>query len=249
MIERYRINITMFGMNDPAQTLIQLENYIKDGRFEMSEVMATQFTEMFLSNKKRTSQEQIMLVRGLQILCDVLTLRQKYSLAVTAAKTLLRERKKVTQGSSNIGLIHTDLHRCAKSLALAGKRRKAKAYFTKANNSSNGCVAAASDGVRFISTDKKMITTFITALQNSGPVTKSGQLFLVAPSNLIPVDANEILLLLSGSQFENNPQALEQASRISREIEMIKKGEMAANAKLQSALDSLKPKHDYYEYS
>ena len=239
----------MFGMNDPAQTLMQLESYIKDGRFEMSEVMATQFTEMFLSNKKRTSQEQIMLVRGLQILCDVLTLRQKYSLAVTAAKTLLRERKKVTQGSSNIGLIHTDLHRCAKSLALAGKRRKAKAYFTKANNSSNGCVAAASDGVRFISSDKKMITTFITALQNSGPVTKSGQLFLVAPSNLIPVDANEILSLLSDSQFENNPQALEQASRISREIEMIKKGEMAANAKLQSALDSLKPKHDYYEYS
>ena len=239
----------MFGMNDPAQTLMQLESYIKDGRFEMSEVMATQFTEMFLRNKKRTPQEQIMLVRGLQILCDVLTLRQKYSLAVTAAKTLLRERKKVTQGSSNIGLIHADLHRCAKSLALAGKRRKAKAYFTKANNSSNGCVAAAADGARFVTSDKKMITTFITALQNSGPVTKSGQLFLVAPSNLTPVDASEILSLLSDSQFENNPQALEQASRISREIEMIEKGEMAANAKLQSALDSLKPKHDYYEYS
>ena len=239
----------MFGMNDPAQTLMQLESYIKDGRFEMSEVMATQFTEMFLSNKKRTPQEQIMLVRGLQILCDVFTLRQKYSLAVTAAKTLLRERKKVTQGSSNIGLIHTDLHRCAKSLALAGKRRKAKAYFTKANNSSNGCVAAAADGVRFVTSDKKMIATFITALQNSGQVTKSGQLFLVAPSNLTPVDAREILSLLSGFQFENNPQALEQASRISREIEMIEKGEMAANAKLQSALDSLKPKHDYYEYS
>ena len=239
----------MFGMNDPAQTLMQLESYIKDGRFEMSEVMATQFTEMFLSNKKRTPQEQIMLVRGLQILCDVLTLRQKYSLAVTAAKTLLRERKKVTQGSSNIGLIHADLHRCAKSLALAGKRRKAKAYFTKANNSSNGCVAAAADGVRFVTSDKKMIATFITALKNSGPVTKSGQLFLVAPSNLTPVDASEVLSLLSGFQFENNPQALEQASRISREIEMIEKGEMAANAKLQSALDSLKPKHDYYEYS
>ena len=121
----------MFGMNDPAQTLMQLESYIKDGRFEMSEVMATQFTEMFLSNKKRTSQEQIMLVRGLQILCDVLTLRQKYSLAVAAAKTLLRERKRVTQGNSNLGLIHTDLHRCAKTLALAGKKRKAKAYFAK----------------------------------------------------------------------------------------------------------------------
>ena len=249
MIERYRINITMFGMNDPAQTLMQLESYIKDGRFEMSEVMATQFTEMFLSNKKRTHQEQLMLVRGLQILCDVLTLRQKYSLAVAAAKTLLRERKKVTQGSSNLGLIHTDLHRCAKSLALAGKRRKAKAYFAKANKSSNGCVAAASDGVRFVTGDKKMITTFITSLQNSGPVTKSGQQFLLAPSNLTPVDTSEILSLLSGSQFDNNPQALEQANRISQQIEMIEKGEMAANAKLQSALDSLKPKHDYYEYS
>jgi len=249
MIEGYRINITMFGMSDPAQTLMQLESYIKDGRFEMSEVMATQFTEMFLSNKKRTHQEQLMLVRGLQILCDVLTLRQKYSLAVAAAKTLLRERKKVTQGSSNLGLIHTDLHRCAKSLALAGKRRKAKAYFTKANKSSNGCVAAASDGVRFVTGDKKMITTFITALQNSGPVTKSGQQFLLAPSNLTPVDTSEILSLLSDSQFENNPLALEQASRISQQITMIEKGEMAANAKLQSALDSLKPKHDYYEYS
>ena len=249
MIERYRINITMFGMSDPAQTLMQLESYIKDGRFEMSEVMATQFTEMFLSNKKRTHQEQLMLVRGLQILCDVLTLRQKYSLAVAAAKTLLRERKKVTQGSSNLGLIHTDLHRCAKSLALAGKRRKAKAYFAKANKSSNGCVAAASDGVRFVTGDKKMITTFITSLQNSGPVTKSGQQFLLAPSNLTPVDTSEILSLLSGSQFDNNPQALEQANRISQQIEMIEKGEMAANAKLQSALDSLKPKHDYYEYS
>ncbi len=249
MIERYRINITMFGMNDPAQTLMQLESYIKDGRFEMSEVMATQFTEMFLSNKKRTPQEQIMLVRGLQILCDVLTLRQKYSLAVAAAKTLLRERKRVTQGNSNIGLFHTDLHRCAKSLALAGKKRKAKAYFAKANKSSNGCVAAALDGVRFVPSDKKMITTFIAALQNSGPVTKSGQLFFLAPSNLTPVDAKEILSLLSAAQFDNNPQALEQASRIAQQIEMIEKGEMAANAKLQSALDSLKPKHDYYEYS
>jgi len=38
----------MFGMNDPAQTLLQLERYIEDGRMEMSEVMETQFTEMFL---------------------------------------------------------------------------------------------------------------------------------------------------------------------------------------------------------
>ena len=59
---------SMFGMSDPTQTLLQLENYVKDGRLEMSEVMATQFTDMFLSNKKRTQSEQILLIRGLQIL-------------------------------------------------------------------------------------------------------------------------------------------------------------------------------------
>ena len=86
MIVGCGIHITMFGMNDPAQTLMQLEGYIRDGRLEMSEVMATQFTDMFLSNKKRSAQEQIMLIRGLQILCDVLVIRNKFSLAMTSAK-------------------------------------------------------------------------------------------------------------------------------------------------------------------
>ena len=71
------VNVAMFGMNDPAQTLLQLERYIEDGRMEMSEVMATQFTEMFLSQKKRTADSQIMLVKGLRILCDVFLARGK----------------------------------------------------------------------------------------------------------------------------------------------------------------------------
>ena len=54
MIVCYGLDISMFGMNDPTQTLMQLESYIRDGRLEMSEVMATQFTDMFLQNKKRS---------------------------------------------------------------------------------------------------------------------------------------------------------------------------------------------------
>ena len=76
----------MFGMNDPAQTLMQLENYIKDGRMEMSEVMATQFTEMLLNIKKRSNEDQLMLVRGLQIMCDVLLIRNKYKLRLPHRK-------------------------------------------------------------------------------------------------------------------------------------------------------------------
>ena len=54
------VNVAMFGMNDPAQTLLQLERYVEEGRMEMSEVMATQFTEMYLAQKKRTADAQIM---------------------------------------------------------------------------------------------------------------------------------------------------------------------------------------------
>ena len=85
----------MFGMSDPNQTLLQLESYIKDGRLEMSEVMATQFTDMFLSMKKRDLNSQVMLVKGLRMLCDVLVLRSKASKGIASAKTLLRERKKL----------------------------------------------------------------------------------------------------------------------------------------------------------
>ena len=42
---------------------------------EMSEVMATQFTEMLLNIKKRSNEDQLMQVRGLQY-CDILLTKQ-----------------------------------------------------------------------------------------------------------------------------------------------------------------------------
>jgi hypothetical protein len=39
-----------------------------------------------------------------------------------------------------------------------------------------------------------------------------------------------------------------ESERLEKEISAIENGEAVANAKLQSALDALKPKHDYYEY-
>ncbi|DAC57390.1 MAG TPA: hypothetical protein HA354_05535, partial [Candidatus Poseidoniaceae archaeon] len=145
----------MFGMNDPAQTLMQLENYIKDGRLEMSEVMATQFTDMLLNIKKRSEDDQVMLVRGLQMLCDVLIIRSKYNLAVTASKTLLRERKKLSQSSTVAGFYYQDIQRSAKCFALYGKTRKAKSLFVKAFKQSGGCIACALDGLILIPTDRK----------------------------------------------------------------------------------------------
>ena len=249
MIVGRRCVVSMFGMNDPTQTLMQLESYIRDGRLEMSEVMATQFTDMFLQNKKRSEQDQIMLIKGLQILCDVLVMRNKVSLSTTSAKTLLRERKKMIQSNDMIGHYFQDLHRCAKCFALAGKKRKAKSFFVKAFNRSGGCLASTLDGVLMIENDNKMSDLFLRSLNNSGPVIKTGQEFLLQPDNLPSVEVTKILHALELNGLQNNELAQQQKSRINSQINAIQSGEMAANAKLQSALDSLKPKHDYYEYS
>ena len=249
MIVGYRCVVSMFGMNDPNQTLMQLESYIRDGRLEMSEVMATQFTDMFLQNKKRSEQDQIMLIRGLQILCDVLVMRNKVALSTTSAKTLLRERKKIIQSNEMIGHYFQDLHRCAKCFALAGKKRKAKSFFVKAFKRSGGCLASTLDGVLMIENDNKMSDLFLRSLSNSGPVIKTGQAFILQPENLPSVEVTKILHALELNGLQNNELAQQQKSRINSQINAIQSGEMAANAKLQSALDSLKPKHDYYEYS
>ena len=249
MIVGRRCVVSMFGMNDPTQTLMQLESYIRDGRLEMSEVMATQFTDMFLQNKKRSEQDQIMLIKGLQILCDVLVMRNKVSLSTTSAKTLLRERKKIIQSNDMIGHYFQDLHRCAKCFALAGKKRKAKSFFVKAFKRSGGCLASTLDGVLMIENDNKMSDLFLRSLNNSGPVIKTGQEFLLQPDNLPSVEVTKILHALELNGLQNNELAQQQKSRINSQINAIQSGEMAANAKLQNALDSLKPKHDYYEYS
>ena len=239
----------MFGMNDPAQTLMQLENYIKDGRMEMSEVMATQFTDLLLNIKQRNQDDQVMLVRGLQMLCDILVIRGKYNLAVAASKTLLRERKKLSQNSVVTGFYYQDIQRSAKCFALNGKARKAKSLFVKAFKQSGGCIACALDGLTLLPTDRKISGQLIYSLTTVESVIKSGQQYILQPENLPPVEVNSILDALRLPVFGNNSEAELLYQKFSQQMDAIQRGEMAANQKLQNALNSLQPKHDYYEYS
>ena len=227
---------------------MQLENYIKDGRMEMSEVMATQFTEMLLNIKKRSNEDQLMLVRGLQIMCDVLVIRNKYKLAVTASKTLLRERKKLAQDSGVAGHYYQDIQRSAKCFALSGKARS-KGLFVKAFKQSGGCVACALDGLTLMPNNQKISELLIDSLTNVESVMKSGQQYIVKPENLPPVEVNSVLNALKLPIFHSNSQAEQLHQKFSQQIDAIQRGDMAANQKLQNALNSLQPKHDYYEYS
>ncbi|MGB2081266.1 MAG: hypothetical protein ACPHZ6_05770, partial [Poseidonia sp.] len=65
----------MFGMQDPSQTLVQIERYMDGGRLELSEVMATQFCDLMLSKKKREPQDQVFLLKGLRLMCDIYLMR------------------------------------------------------------------------------------------------------------------------------------------------------------------------------
>ena len=247
----------MFGMSDPNQTLLQLESYIKDGRLEMSEVMATQFTEMFLSNKKRDLNSQFMLVKGLRILCDVLLIRTKFIRAIASAKTLLRERKKLTliikkSPSASIEIMkpmHEDLRRCANIFAAGKKTRLAKKTFTRCERHSKGNIAAALDAYTNYGDDKKIIRRLIDCSISAGHVIRTNEVYVLQPIDLPSADAQKVqqaLSIIAETQFDG---AKQQADRIQSEIGAIERGEAAANVRLQTALDSLKPKHDYYEYS
>ena len=241
----------MFGMSDPTQTLLQLENYVKDGRLEMSEVMATQFTDMFLSNKKRTQSEQILLIKGLQILCDVLLIRGKNKLAVASAKTLLRERNRLPKecDQSALGPHYTDLNRHARSLIANGKKRTAKRAFVKIHKLSGGCLLSSLEAVVAYPSDTKLCRIFADCVSNSGPVIRSGENFCLIPEGLRSVDAQKVINGLQAILPVIGEAGQNEIVRIQNQIEAIKNGEMAANARLQSALDSLAPKHSYYEYS
>ena len=95
----------------------------------------------------------------------------------------------------------------------------------------------------------KLVDLFLRSLEQSGPVLRLGQSFMLQPDNLPAVEVAAILKALEGPKLSLDERASQHIQRLKAQISAIESGEMAANAKLQSALDSLKPKHDYYEYS
>jgi len=251
--------VAMFGMNDPAQTLLQLERYIEDGRMEMSEVMATQFTEMFLSQKKRTPDAQIMLVKGLRILCDVFLTRGKIQRAVASVKILHRERKKLirtlTTGAPHLLEKMTapaeDYRRAGKIYATAGKKSASMKAFSKCEKLSSGHVASAMEACQLLGFDKKLVNRFVSTVDAAGPVILSNGRFVLQPPGLPEADAREAQTILQSAVdagVVSSDTCQQQITRIAEEIGAIERGEAAANARLQAAMDLLKPQHDYYKY-
>jgi hypothetical protein len=71
---------------------------------------------------------------------------------------------------------------------------------------------------------------------------------VIQPVDLPPANAHEVSQALSLIAENGVPEAKQLSEKILQEIGAIERGEAAANARLQTALDSLKPKYDYHEY-
>lgn len=250
--------VPMFGMQDPSQTLMQLERYMEEGRLELSEVMATQFCDLMLSNKKRDPQQQIFLLKGLRLMCDVYLLRGKASQSMTAIKRMHNERKalvKVLQKHAPEMLAsmqpeHEDHLRAGRLYAAAGKKRAAAKSFAICEKLSPGHLAAAQAAVE-AAPSKAHMNRFLAAIEAAGDVIQANGVFQLQPLNSPAVDLHSVLTTLynGGQTLASHAAACAaEQQRLEAQQAAIVAGEQAANARLQSALDNLQPKHDYYQY-
>ena len=256
-IGRAALSVPMFGMQDPSQTLLQIERYMAEGRLELSEVMATQFCDLMLSNKKRDPQQQIFLLKGLRLMCDVYLLRDKADQSMKAIKRMHGERKalmKVLEKHaphmlSSMQPEHEDHLRAGRLYAAAGKTKAAAKAFARCEKLAPGHLAAAKAAVE-TSPNKAHILRFLAAIQAAGDVIQANGIFELQPAGSPAVRLDEVLTALSACSQSSSHGGLcsEAIQRLQTQKAAILAGEQAANARLQSALDSLQPKHDYYQY-
>ena len=246
----------MFGMSDPNQTLAQMIRYFEEERHEMVEVMASEFTSMLLANKQRDGATQTLLVKGVRILAEVLSIRDKSKLAIQATSVLLRERKKLEKILSQtaptllskLTPIEQDYRTIGSVFAKAGKTAKAKKFFLKAHKDTEGNIAALVAACGVDGAKTKLCKFLAIGVQSSGPVILENGAYHLKPEHAPGSQIDPVLAILETCSHKHT-ECAEQAERIRKECDEIANGVQAANERLQSAMDSLKPKHDYYQYS
>ena len=255
----FRQHDSMFGMQDPAQTLHQIERYVQEGRLELSEVMATQFCDMMLANKKRDAQQQIFLLKGLRLMCDVYLLRDKAAQSMATIKRMHGERKTLERilrkhAPDMLQAMqpeHEDHLRAGRLYAAAGKARAASKAFGKCEKLAPGHLLAAVCAVETMA-NKAHTERLLDAIQQAGDVIQANGQFQLEPKGSAPVLLDTVVATLqrcATAQPGYIGKCQTAVERLEGQRAAIIAGEQAANARLQSALDSLQPKHDYYQYS
>ena len=222
--------------------LFQLENYYRDGRLELAEVLSTQLTESLSAIKSRNQDQQLMLVKSLFFLSQILQARGKTKNASKSIKQLVKERRSMLKSfpeTSNVSELAEDYRCGAKIFSDLGKKGISKKWFKKCLNHSPNHIAALTEMVEIHGVTKTLLKQMETLVKKSGPVIFVDEEFMIQLEGEPEIDANRVAAVVGGEMGE----------KILSDIEAIKSGNMAKNARIAKALDSLKPTMDYHEYS
>jgi len=226
----------MFGAADPEQAISQLEAYHREGRSERAEVMASALVDQLMSLKNRDDDTQGILVKGLRILAGVLNSREKYKRARITIGLLHKHRNKHGKAvGHDLVTAAADYHLAGFIHANAGKKGAAKKAFAKCQKLQPGHLAAALDVAEQCGYTKTLSKLYPLA----GPVISRNGAYILEIEGRPAADARRIGVILGG----------EIKVEIEMQITAIMAGEQAANARLQAAVDSLIPAHDYHSYS
>lgn len=226
----------MFGATSPEAGLQQLRAYHREGRTELAEVMASEMTEQLLYRKDRDDSDQEVLVQGLRILAGILNTRAKFNRARATISLLHKQRNRLGKAVGH------DFTQAAEDYRLAGcihanakKNSAAKRAFKRCEKLMPGHIAAALECAELCG----KLNLLTKLVQAAGPVILSNGVFVLEIEGRPSADALRIAAVLGG----------EIKTSIDAQISSIEAGEQAKNVKLQAAMDSLVPKHDYYTYS
>ena len=245
----------MFGMGDAGQVLVQLERYLADGREEITEVMARDLVQQLRAKRGREVTDQVHLVKALRLLSDVLILRGKAKEGAAEVRRLHRERRDLerTVRRADPALLerltpaaedHLRSLRAAASLGRAGAARKALKRLVRTRP---GHLLAHVEAVERLGDVSGLGRRLADAVDAAGPVVQGEQ-----GLSMVPPRAPESAVLLERIEAAlsscTDGRARTVLERISGEGDALRHQEAHAQAKLQAAIASLEPTHDYYEY-
>ena len=260
-------------MGDPATVIDQYRRYVQDGRLEISEVMASELSDMLLSKKGKSLTEQGHLVTALRDLAKIQEIRTKWKESRAAASMLVKARKRYVRLLRSNGMqSETQAAKIAEAAdevqrgrvrAHEGALRAALSHWKRARRVQPQLIEAfwrpLEAHERIKSTLKgtgKIGLSLAKVLTSVGPVNRVGESFQLQPEN---TEAQPLESLLSDLVRWLEPKlalpakasvALDASKReLNRQIASIEAGEQAANAKLQAAIDTLQPAMDYHEYA
>ena len=260
-------------MGDPATVIDQYRRYVQDGRMEISEVMASELSDLLLAKKGKTLTEQGHLVTALRDLAKIQEMREKWSESKAAGAMLGKARKKYAKLLRSNGMQNEakevssdegdDEVQRGRVRAREGSIRSALSHWKRARKIQPQLIEAywrpleAHEQIKStLKGANKAGLALAKVLMSVGPVNKVGDSFQLQPSGsqAQPLDSllNDLArwLMPELGLPAKASIALDSAKReLERQIASIEAGEQAANAKLQAAIDTLEPVVDYHEYS